>query len=90
MKKMAIYRHDEAHRIIINAVNKGRKGSCLIIADVGTAATLGNLGVHHKRIPKWVLPNSMLALHSADLDELRTKLRPDIMMVGLQEHEQSD
>ena len=89
MKKMVIYRHDEAHRIIINAVNKGKKGSCLIIADVGTAATLGNLGVHHKRIPKWVLPNSMLALHSADPDEMRTKLRPDIMMVELQEHEQS-
>ena len=27
------------------------------------AASLGNLGVHHKRIPEWVLPNSMLALH---------------------------
>ncbi len=55
MKKMVIYRHDEAHRININAINKGRKGSCLIIADVGTAATLGNLGVHPKRIPKWVM-----------------------------------
>ncbi len=31
----------------------------------------------------------MLALHTADPDELRTKLRPDIMMVELQEHEQS-
>ena len=89
MKKMVIYRHDEAHRIIINAINKGRKGSCLVIADVGTAATLGNLGVHHKRIPKWVLPNSMLAIHTADPDEVRAKLRPDTMMVELQEHEQS-
>ena len=34
MKKMVIYRHDKAHRIIINAVNKRKKGSCLIIADV--------------------------------------------------------
>ena len=34
MKKMVIYRHDEAHSIIINTVNKGKKGSCLIIADV--------------------------------------------------------
>ena len=67
----------------------GRKGSFLIIADVGTAATLGNLGVHHKRIPKWVLPNNMLALHTTDPDGLRTKLRPDIMMVELQEQEQS-
>ena len=31
----------------------------------------------------------MLAFHSADPDELRTKLRPDIMMVELHEHEQS-
>ena len=45
------------------AVNKGRKGSCLIIADVGSATTLGNLGVH-KRIPRWVLPNNMLTLHT--------------------------
>ena len=42
-----------------------QKRSCLIIADVGTAATSRNLGVHHKRISKWVLPNNMLALHSA-------------------------
>jgi len=91
MREMVIYRHDEAHRIIINAINKGRKGSFLSnnIADVGTAATLGNLGVHHKRIPKWVLPNNMLALHTTDPEGLRTKLRPDIMMVELQEHEQS-
>ena len=86
---MVIYRHDEAHRIIINAINKGAKGSSIVIADVGTAATLGNLGVHHKRIPQWVLPNSMLALHTTDPEGLRTELRPDIMMVELQEHEQS-
>ncbi len=89
MRKMVIYRHDEAHRIIINAINKSRKGSFLIIADVGTAATLGNLSVHHKRIPKWVLPNNMLALHTTDPEGLRTKLRPDIMMVELQELEHS-
>ncbi len=73
MKKLVIYRHNEAHRIIINAINKGRKGSYLVIADVGTAATPWNLGVHHKRIPKCVLPNSMLAIHTADRDELRTR-----------------
>ena len=52
-------------------------------------ATLGTLGVHHKRIPEWVLPNSALALHSTDPDQLKTKLRPDIMMVELQTHEQA-
>ena len=66
VKKMVIHRYDEAHRIIINAINKGKKGSSLLIADVGTATTLGNLGVHHKRIPEWVLPNNVLARHSTD------------------------
>ena len=61
----------------------------LIIDDVGTAATLGNLGAHHKRIPKRVLPNSILAIHTADPDKLRAMVRPDIVMVDLQEHEQS-
>ncbi|DBA67790.1 TPA: hypothetical protein ACH3X2_001224 [Trebouxia sp. C0005] len=86
---MMIYRHDVAHRVIIYASNKGRQGSGPTIADASTAATLGNLGVHHKHIPKWVLPNNMLALRAVDPDELRTKLRPDIMVVELQEHEQS-
>ena len=90
MKKMVIHRHDEAHRIIINAINKGNLGSFAIVADVGTAASLGNLGVHHKRIPEWVLPNSMLALHSQDPDTLRDKLRPDIMMIELEQHERAE
>ena len=85
-------RAQHGSRIIINAINKGRKRSWFVIADVGTAATLGNLGVHHKCIPKWVLPNSaasMLAIHTADPNELRAKLRPDIILVELQEHEQT-
>ena len=31
----------------------------------------------------------MLALHAADPDRLRTKLRPDILMLKLQEYEKS-
>ena len=38
----------------------------------------------HKRIPKWVLPNNVLGLHTTDPEGLRTKLRPDIMMVASQ------
>ena len=52
-----------AARTIINAVNKGHLGSFFIIADVGSASTLSDLGVHHKRIPTWVLPDSMLPPH---------------------------
>ena len=90
MKKMVIYRHDEAHRIIINAINKGNLGSFAIVADVGTAASLRNLGVHYKRISEWVLPNSMLALHSQDPNTLRDKLRPDVMLIELEQHEQAE
>ena len=46
-KKMVIHRHDEAHGIIINAINKGSKGSFLMIADVATTTASGNLGVLH-------------------------------------------
>ena len=58
MKKMHIFRHDEAHRIIINAINKGEHGSYFMIADVGKKDTLQQIGVHHKRIPNWILPDS--------------------------------
>ena len=90
IKKMHIYRHDEAARTIINAVNKGHHGSFSIIADVGIASTLSDLGVHHKRIPTWVLPDSMLPpLQLQDHEELsepsliRDKTRPDVMIVEL-------
>ena len=62
---------------------QGNLGSFATVVDVGTAASPGNLGVHHKRLPEWVLPNSMLALHSEDPNTLRDKLRPDIMMTQL-------
>ncbi len=35
------------------------------------------------------LLKNMLALHAADPDRLRTKLRPDILMLKLQEYEKS-
>ena len=86
---MVIHRHDEAYRIIIDAINKGNLGSFAIVANVDTAASLGNLGVHHKRIPEWVLPSSVLALHSQDPNTLRDILRPDIIMIELEQHEQA-
>lgn len=86
---MIIHKHDEAHKIIINAINKGNPGSFAIVAEAGTAASLGNLGVHHRRIPEWVLLNSMLALHSQDPNTLRDKLRPD-MMIELEDHEHAE
>ena len=43
MKKITIFRHDEAHRIIINAINKGQHGNFFLIADVGREELLKEL-----------------------------------------------
>ena len=67
----------------------GKYGSYHMIADVGTADTLKDLGVHHKRIPKWVLPDSIIAYHNQDPVNARDKLRPDIMVVELSRAEQA-
>ena len=85
MKKMHIHKHNEAASTIINAVNKGNHGSFFIIATYISAVTLADLGVHHKRIPTWVLPDS--ELNSICYDEtrysVRTKMRPDVIVVEL-------
>ena len=80
MKAMYIKRHDTASRVVLNACSKGAQGSCYVVADVGTMETLAPLGVHGKRIPKWLLTDAHL--DSAGFDpKLRHKLRPDIMLV---------
>ncbi len=88
VKRMIIHRHDEAHRFMINAINKGDHRSFFIVAYVGTKEMLRDLGVHHKQIVKWVLPNNMLAMHSDDPEEARATLRPDNRMVKLTLKEQ--
>ena len=40
IKKMTISRHDEAHRLLLKGIIKGRMGSFLIIADVGKTEEL--------------------------------------------------
>ena len=37
MKKMTTFRHDAAHRLVLKGISKGKLGSSLIIADVGSA-----------------------------------------------------
>lgn len=39
MRKTLMYRHDEAHRIMVTAVYNGRKATLLIVADLSTAMT---------------------------------------------------
>ena len=45
-------------RMLIKEFTKGSKGSHYLIADVGTVDTLKGIGVHSKRIPKFVLPDA--------------------------------
>ena len=45
---MTVYKHDEAQM----SFKKGNHGSYYMIADMGTADTLKDWGLHHKRIPK--------------------------------------
>ncbi len=49
---------------------------------------LVDLGVHHKRIPTWVMPNSIIAIYHEDPVAAREKIRPDVMVVELTKSEQ--
>ena len=41
MRKVTVYRHDEAHRMLLKGIiNKGRMGSFLVIADVSKSEKL--------------------------------------------------
>ena len=48
MKKQHVAKHDAMMRMLIKAFTKGTKGSHYLIADVGTADTLKDIGVHSK------------------------------------------
>ena len=97
MKKQYIARHDKAVRMLIKSLIKGKQGGNYIVADVGQMEQLKELGVHSKRIPSFVLPDSHMQAnqgsedHKAALtacrDPDRDKMRPDVMVVELSETE---
>ena len=70
MKKQHIARHDAMMRMLIKGFTKGTKGSHYLIADVGTADTLKDIGVHSKRVPKFVSPDSHIQ-HGVTTQELQ-------------------
>ena len=91
MKKQHIARHDTMMRMLIKKFTKGAKGSHFLIADVGTANTLKDMGVHSKRVPKFVLPDSHIQNTIQVLEpcrnhltcrtgDARKKMRPDMMI----------
>lgn len=61
MKRLYRFKHIEAHRIIINAINKGQHGRYFMIADVAKESVLQQRGIHLKRIPEWILADSRIA-----------------------------
>ena len=86
-------------KMLIKESTKGAKGSQYLIADVGTADTPKQIGVHSKRVPKFVLPDSHIQ-HTTQIMEpcrnhltcrvgdARKKMRPDMMVVEMTDTEQ--
>ena len=62
MKKQHIARHDAMMRMSVKEFAKGAKGSHYSSHDenVGTMDTLKDIGVHSKRVPKFVLPDPLI------------------------------
>ena len=60
MKSLYISRHDGALRQVLKAINQGRHGSYLKIADVGRYELTNDLGVISKRVPDWLVSNEIL------------------------------
>lgn len=75
---MTIARHDEAHKLMLKGIIKGKMGSFLVIADVGKIEKLGPMRAHNKRIPDCVLPDSTSTTTLGDVQA--AKLKPDIMV----------
>ena len=80
------------YRVIdcIQEVTEGKRGVQYMIADMGTLDKPKEIGVHSKRVPRFVLPDSHerhISLPSGACKD-RSKMRPDMMMVEMTEFEQ--
>ena len=72
MHALYIHRHNSALRLICNAILQGALANSLIILDACSQHQLPP-GVYATRLPRWLLP-SLPSL-------LRTKLRPDLLLI---------
>ncbi len=99
MKKQYIARHDKAMRTVVQSFTKEKNSSFYLIADVGRMEGLKAIGVHSKRVPSFVLPDSCLQDKGIDPvvgrgllqrggPDARSKMRQDIMMVEMTTAEQ--
>jgi hypothetical protein len=72
MKKQYILRHDEAVRMICEAILHGSLGGCYTVMDAGRRVDLPH-GVADKRVAEWLLPDIP--------DAQRRTMRPDILLI---------
>ena len=76
-KHIARHMHDAMMRMLIKeyiTLWKGAKGSHYLIADVGTMDKLKDIGVHSKRVPKFVLPDSRIPHTTQNMESCRNLL----------------
>ena len=73
---------------MLKAINQGRHGSYLKIADIGRDELTNDLGVISKRVPDWLVSNEIL--QECDLPPERPHIqRPDILLVEVTHAEQT-
>jgi ribonuclease HI len=77
MKRLTVARHNKLSTMILKAVQKGRMGNNLTIADVGKQKQkrMQLKGVRYTRVPRWMIPKTN--------NFLRKKLRPDGLLMRL-------
>ena len=79
MKSLYISRHDGAMRKILKAINHGKHGSFLKIADISKDELRNDLAVVSKRIPGWLISDATLL--ECDLPvERRHVLHPEVLL----------
>ena len=79
MKALQISRHDEAGRLILKEVLRGKHGASHVVADLGRYEKVKGLGIDDNRVDKDLLPDQ--AFVRAGLSrQMRSKMRPDILM----------
>ena len=82
MKSMYIERHNEAARLIVAEILKGKLGNRIniICADVGSSSKAGHLEISDSRIPKDVISDCTLQRHGINTQD-RSKIRPDALIL---------
>ena len=104
MVKSYVTRHNEAGRLILEAMTKGTSGNNGFIADLGTEQIMQAVGAPDTRLPPWLAQETTILEMRQDGEERnrtadslgitapedRLKTRRDLMMVGFAKDDLSD